>query len=462
MKSIGARIALWYAGAATATLAGLFVAGYVLLERNLLHGLDLLNKAEFQQIASRLGPEYETLSAPFIEMRIREATDYASALFYIQIRLPKHQEAMFRSNNLNGRDIPDVPGQDHFSVSIEGLGEVRAAEFHMAPFVVMIATPLAQVNEVMDSYVKLCAALLAAMLVVSLLTGWGLSRLILAPVRAIHDAATRISSDNLTERIAVADVRDEVSDVARLLNQMFDRLEAAFSQIRRFTAEASHELRTPLSLIRLHAEKMLRDDALLPAHREAVQDELEEIERLTRIIEDLLFLSRVDAHTVVLDLKPQDPGAFLTDFAQDASALTEHHGLRFECAHEGHGDVAFESRWIRQVLLNLLVNAIHVSPAGGLIRVSSRCDNNRWYLSVEDQGPGLTAEQCERAFERFVRFKTADGQDRGTGLGLAICRSIVELHQGTIAAARRDADTGLRVVIELPAASEGQGAAVRA
>ncbi|CAN7753571.1 ATP-binding protein [Variovorax sp. LjRoot290] len=454
MRSIGARIALWYAGAATATLAVLFVAGYALLERNLLHGLDLLNRAEFQQIASRLGPEYETLSAPFIEMRIRETTESASTLFYILIRLPK-QNAIFRSTNLNGHDIPDVAGAEQFSVRIPEVGDVRAAEFYMKPFIVMVATPLAQVNEVMASYVKVCAALVVAMLAVSLLIGAGLSRLILAPVRLIRDAALRISSDNLGERIAVADVRDEVSDVARLLNQMFDRLEATFLQIRRFTAEASHELKTPLSLIRLQAERMIGDESLPVRHREALQDQLEEIERLTRIIEDLLLLSRADAHVMQLELVPRDPAAFLHGFAQDAQALAEHQGLRFEWSHEGHGAVPFDERWMRQVLLNLLVNAIRVSPPGAPIRLNSRLDQGVWQLSLQDQGPGLTPEQCERVFERFVRFVDSgadEKEDRGTGLGLAISRSIVGLHGGTISAhPAGPPGSGLQVLVELPA-----------
>ena len=459
MKSIGARIALWYASAATLTLAGLFVAGYALLERNLLHGLDLLNRAEFQQITARLGPEYDTLSAPFIEMRIRETTDHAAALFYIVIRLP-NQDAIFRSTNLNGNDIPDISGAKEFSVEIPGIGLARAAEFHMQPFVVMVATPLAQVTEVMQTYIKVCAGLLVAMLVVSLLIGFGMSRPILAPVRAIRDAAARIGSDNLSERIAVGDVRDEVSDVARLLNQMFDRLELAFTQVRRFTADASHELKTPLSLIRLHAERMLTGDRLEPADRDAVQDQLEEVERLTKIIEDLLFLARADAHAIAINRSQHDPQAFLAGFAPDAEVLAEHHGVQFVHDHVGDGTAAFDARWIRQVLLNLVVNAIHVSPKAGVIRLHSELSEGRWTIVVEDQGPGLTPQQCTQIFERFVRFEGADrqGHDRGTGLGLAICRSIVALHDGVIAAAPCPGGTGLCVTITLP----DQGAVLRA
>ncbi|HMC15848.1 MAG TPA: ATP-binding protein [Albitalea sp.] len=450
MKSIGARIAVWYACAATATLAVLFVAGYALLQRHLLHGLDLLNEAEFQQIEARLGPDYSSLSAPFIEMRIRETTDFASTLFYIDIHR-KGTGVVFRSTNLNSKDIPDVPGERSFSVTVPDIGEVRAAEFHMDPFDVMIATPLQPVRDVMNTYAQVCAALLLAMLAASLFIGMGLSRLVLAPVRAIRDTADRIRSDNLSERIPVGDVHDEIADLARLLNQMFDRLEASFDQIRRFTSEASHELKTPLSLIRLHAEKMLADEALPARHREALQDTLEEVDGLNRVIEDLLFLSRADAHAIALQLTTQDPLPFLQAFAQDADALAEHHGMRFELEHTGSGEASFEPKWMRQVLLNLLINAIRVSPAGGLIRLQSTLDDGAWHLSIEDQGPGLTEEQRDRMFERFVRF-AAPGVEKlpGTGLGLAICRSIVGLHGGRIHAKPAQQGPGLDVEIRIP------------
>ena len=450
MRSIGARIALWYAGAATATLAVLFVAGYVLLEQHLLRGLDLLNESEFNQIEARLGPDYTTLSAPFIEARIRETTDLAKTLFYIDIHR-KGTGVVFRSTNLKDADIPDEKGKSVFSAPLPGIGDVRAAEFPMEPFEVMIATPLAPVSEAMRTYVQVCIGLLVAMLVASLLIGLALSRLVLAPVRAIRDTANRIGSDNLGERIPVGGVHDEISDLARLLNQMFDRLQASFEQVRRFTSEASHELKTPLSLVRLHAEKMLVGEAVAPAQREQLENLLEELDTLNRVIEDLLFLSRADAHAIALDLRMEDPAAFLHSFTQDAAALAEHHGMRFDLRHEGTGHARFEAKWIRQVLLNLLVNAIRVSPPGGRIVLQSTIDPDAWRLCLQDEGPGLTPEQIGRMFERFVRFG-ANAQERlpGTGLGLAICRSIVDLHGGTIDADRGPGMNGLRVNIALP------------
>jgi two-component system heavy metal sensor histidine kinase CusS len=449
-NTLGARTARWYAGAATATLACLFAAGYQFLQSHLLHGLDLMNEAEFHQIEAHLGPDYATLSAPFMEVKVRDIADFAYALFYVEIHVPQ-KGSVFQSTNLQGQSIPDVHGQPRYNSQVPGVGEVRAQEFRLPPFEVVIATPLAPVREILNSYIRVALALLAVMLFVSLGIGTLLSRMLLKPVRMIRDTANRIRSDNLSERIAVRGDRDEMDDLARLLNQMFDRLEAAFAQIRRFTSDASHELKTPLALIGLHSQRLLANEALNAASRESVHVQLEEIAHLNRIIEELLLLSRADANAMELKLTPQDPGPFLQALAQDAQALAEHHGKRFQLAHAGSGQVAFEQRWMRQVLFNLLTNAIQVSPPGGLVSISSTVDEAHWRLQVRDRGPGVSAEMQERMFERFVRVALPEREYAGSGLGLAICRSIVTLHKGTIHAQPAPEGLGLCMVIELPA-----------
>ena len=451
MKSIGTRLAAWYALAATVTLACLFVVGYQLLQSYQIHGLDLLNAAEFEQIRARLGPDYKTLTSEVINQRIRETTEYASVLFYIDIHSEQHG-TVFYSSNLKGRAIPDIPGKHAYDAAIAGVGELRVAEFVLPPFDVTIATSASQVRKVMEGYIEVCSALLAAMLVVSVIIGFGLSRLALKPVRLIRETANRIRSDNLSERIPVGEVRDEISELARLLNQMFDRLEYSFNQIRRFTAEASHELKTPLSLVRLQAEKLLVAGNLSPAHEDAVQMQLEELARLNRIIEELLFLSRAEARVITLDLKPLDPVRFLQVFAQDARVLAEHHGRQFVLRREGEGTVAFEEKRLRQVLLNLLANAVDASPPDGVITLRSSLTAGLWRVSLEDQGPGVPDDQRERIFERFVRLDNRGGDDKGSGLGLAICRSIIELHHGRIWAESGTDGRGLRVVFEIPGA----------
>ena len=452
MKSIGSRLALWYAAAATTTLACFFVAGYYLLRNHLVNGLDQLNQAQFAEIRSHLGDDYALLTPGVIDARIRETTEYASVLFFITIDNPHEPvRPIFYSTNLRGLPIPDVPGRRQYNAELPGIGELRVSEFILGPFDVTVATALGGVRQAMRDYVQICLWLLAGVVTVSTVTGLGLSRLALRPVRLIRETASRISSDNLSERIPVAETRDEISELALLLNRMFDRLESAFQQIRRFTAEASHELKTPLSLIRLQAEKLLLQGNLNAENEESVQVQLEELSRLSQIIEELLFLSRAEIRDMNFNRTAHDPQLILANFGQDARVLAEHRGMHYAHVHEGNGLALVEPRWLRRVLLNLLTNALNASPPGGTITVYSHIGSGVWRVAVEDEGPGVPAEYRERIFDRFFKLAAVPGKgDDGSGLGLAICRSIIALHGGVIWVDAASGAGGLRIVFEMP------------
>jgi two-component system heavy metal sensor histidine kinase CusS len=452
VKSIGARLALWYAGAATLTMVGLFIAGYYLLENQLIRGLDLLNKAQFAQIRAHLGEDFATLDSRLIDARIRETSDFSSVLFFITVDDRSGPvRPVFYSTNLRGMPIPDVPGRRVFNAFMTGTGELRVGEFILGQFDVTIATPLNGVREAMRHYSEICIWMLFVMIAISGGIGFGLSRLALRPVRSIRETANHISSDNLSERIPVAAVRDEISELAQLLNQMFDRLESAFDQIRRFTAEASHELKTPLSLIRLQAEKLLMHGKLEASDEESVHMQLEELSRLSQIIEELLFLSRAEAREIELQLAVHEPETLLQSFGQDARVLAEHRGLRYVQTHQGAGAVLAEPRWLRRVLLNLLANALNASPSGGTVTLESAVDAGTWRVSLSDHGPGVPAELRERIFERFFRLSPAgSSEENGSGLGLAICRSIITLHGGRIWADASPGSTGLCIIFTIP------------
>jgi signal transduction histidine kinase len=305
---------------------------------------------------------------------------------------------------------------------------------------------------VMEGYAEVSAALLVLVLAMSVAIGFGLSKLALRPVRVISATAGRIGSENLGERIPVSAVKDEISDLARLLNAMFDRLEASFNNVRRFAADASHELKTPLSLVRLHAEKVLASGMLTHDNEDGMQTVLEELTRVNATIDELLFLSRAESRSITLALAPTDPAALLANFNVDAQVLAEHYGLGFSYDSQGHGMAICEPRWLRRVLLNLLSNAINASPPGGHIRLNSRLAGQLWRVEIEDEGAGVPGPELERIFDRFVRVQSTTPQrHEGSGLGLAICRSIIGLHRGRIHAERAGNGHGLRVVFEVPA-----------
>jgi two-component system heavy metal sensor histidine kinase CusS len=448
--SIRNRMTFYYAAAATASAATLFLAGYMLLDSQLVSSLDDLNAAEFRQLKVRLGTDYRTLTPKIIDQRIRDSADAASALFYINVDEPS-SGMVFYSRNLHNRSIPDVKGLHNYTVAMADVGEVRVGEFFLPPFDVTIATPMAPVHNSMRSYIEVSAALMLTMLCVSVLIGLWLSRVILRPLLFIRETANRISSDNLNERIPLPVHNDELTDLARLLNQMFARLENSFNQIKRFAAEASHELKTPLSLIRLHGERVLEDETLPPGIVDAVLVQLDEVARLNQIIDEMLFLSRAEANAIPLALEAAEPEQMLRNFEQDAIVLAEHNRSVFRLRCDGAGRVAFEERWLRQVWLNLLTNALNVSPEGATVSMHAQFAESRWLVTIEDEGPGLDDDKLSRIFDHFTQFGASARSGQGSGLGLAISRSIVLLHGGSITAENRADHSGLRVTVSLPA-----------
>lgn len=472
MRSLGARLAIWYALASVLTLGCFFWAGRHLVEQHMIHSLDAGLTAEFEQVKRRLGPESGPMSAAQISERL---STNASVRFSIEIH-GADRSLLYRSRNLGSRPIPASPAPGSlmaqavnrffqfieigspgptsgarrtYDAVVGDLGEMHIGEFRLDDRTVFVAVSKEQVRTLVVAYDDVFYGMVALMLVASSVIGFFLSHILLRPLRQIQATATHIGSDNLSERIPVSTVKDEMSNLARLLNQMFDRLEAAFTQTRRFTAEASHEIKTPLSLIRLQAEKLLIDGGLKPVQEEALQVQLEEISRLNQIIEELLFLSRAEAQAITLQNGPHDTRSYLETFAADARVLVESRGVRLAVDIQGDGAVGFDARWIRQVLLNVVANALNFTPRGSTITLAAKRTDTLWQVAVEDEGPGVPPDQRERIFERFVRLSTG-GETGGSGLGLAISRSIVHLHRGRIRAEAATRGTGLRMVFELP------------
>jgi signal transduction histidine kinase len=282
--------------------------------------------------------------------------------------------------------------------------------------------------------------------------GHAFSRVTLRPLRLIAETANRIRSDNLTERIPAPEGRDELATLVRLLNQMFDRLQAAFEQVGRFAADVSHEVKTPLSLIRLNAERLRGRVAADPEAAAAVAEILEEIERINHVADRLLFLARAESGALQCTLRPAAVSALLGPLAEDAQVLAADRGVRLVVEAAADAEIRADAGLLRQLLLNVLSNAISVTPPNGEVRLRSAPVDGGWRFEVLDEGPGLPPEQLARLFERFVRFDRRDGGARpGHGLGLAISRSIAQLHGGSIRAENRADRSGLRIEVELPA-----------
>ncbi len=445
-NSFALRLTLRVAALVTFTTLIVLVLGGWLLQRQGIHSIELLQDIEGGELADLLR-DRAGLSAADIKYRFENEADSDIALYFIQVR-DARGGVVYRSANLGESFIPAAPyGERRWTTTVIGAGDVRVSEFSADPWRVQVGSALSPVSHVLRDYVGVTAALIAVTALASLGVGYAFSRVTLAPIRAIESTARRIRADNLSERIPVPPGRDELASLAALLNRTFDHLEAAFSQVRRFSADASHELKTPLSLVRLSAEKLRPRLAGDPEADAMLADLLDETDRMHRIIESLLFIAKAEGGALVLERKPHDMEAFIADFLEDARVLAEDRGLRFRVMASASGLALIEPHSLRQLLLNLVSNAIAASPPGGLITLESAPAGAGWRLAVIDEGPGLPSEMLERIFERFMRYAPAAGNP-GQGLGLAICRSIAELHGGKIRAENRPDRPGLRVVID--------------
>ncbi len=452
MTTFTQRVTLRIAVLVTVTTAVVLALGGWLLDRQMLRSIEVLHDAEYHELRTLIGSDLN-LTAEELARRIAHDADSDAALYFIQVHSDRGA-VIFRSPNLGPNVLPDLSGREmRVTLELPGIGPVHSSEFHDGPWHVQVASPLAGLRLLLRDYVRVSVLLLVGVGLVSVAVGYGFSRATLRPIRAIEATANRIRSDNLSERIPVPASGDELASLTRLLNQMFDRLQASFEQVRRFTADASHELKTPLALIRLNAEKVRARVAGDPDATAAVADILEEIAQLNQVIDRLLFLAKSESGALQLALRPVALPALLQPFAEDAQALAEDRGVHFALASNVAGEIRADPELLRQMLLNLVANAVTVTPRGGWVTLDSSPAGASWRLSVRDEGPGLPGDQLARVFHRFVRFERAGepgGAGHGHGLGLAICRSIVELHGGTIRAENRSDRSGLDVIVELP------------
>ncbi|MGH7966690.1 MAG: sensor histidine kinase [Candidatus Binatia bacterium] len=263
--------------------------------------------------------------------------------------------------------------------------------------------------------------------------GYALARRALAPVGRMADRARAITAEHLSERLPVVNPDDELGHLAVVFNETFARLERSFEQLRRFTSDASHELRTPLTAIRSVGEVGLREPRDEKAYREIIGSMLEEADRLARLVDSLLTLSRADAGQVKLVLERIDLAELAREVVHHLGVLAEEKQQSIAVETAGPVYAMVDRLVLRQALINLIDNAIKYSPEGGRIRIVVQDRPYGPILEVIDIGSGIGVEHQERIFDRFYRVDKARSRELGgTGLGLSISRRAVEVHDGHI------------------------------
>ena len=270
----------------------------------------------------------------------------------------------------------------------------------------------------------------ALMLVVG---GWWLLGKSLAPITALNRAAERIHLHNLEERLPRTGKGDELDRLTEVFNAMMARLEDSFARVREFTLHASHELKTPLTVMHGELETALRDNTLPPAQRELFASQLDEIRRLTKIVDGLTLLAKADAGKVGLNSEPVRLDELVKDSYADAQVLAQPHQVKVDLTVCEKVTVRGDRHRLRQLLLNLTDNAIKYNQPHGSITIALSRNNGSVDLTIVNTGAGIPPEKLPRVFDRFFRGDPSHNSAiEGCGLGLSIAQWIAKAHGGSI------------------------------
>lgn len=382
------------------------------------------------------------------------------------------EDSLFRPHVLSLTGRPYFPGSKDTPIDPAAFGQAASGQrvwltrdvngepgrFLLEPIrrdnrllaVVQVGRSLEDVNREIGRLTRALLTLIPLALIVAGAGGAFLTNRALRPVRQIRQAAARIGARDLSERLPVTG-RDEFSDLARTFNAMLARLEAAFEQQRRFTADASHELRTPLTIIKANTSLALAEAETVSDYRQAMEAADRAADRTGRIVQDLLLLARSDAGQLDWQKRPVSLEDLIEQAVETARG-PDRARIDWRVSEDGLAALG-DAHALLRLLDNLLDNAARYTPADGEITVTGAAAGETVTLEVADTGPGIAPEHLPHVGERFYRADAArTGASGGTGLGLAICRSIVEAHGGQMSV---DSALGIgtRVCVVLPRAA---------
>ncbi|HUO66467.1 MAG TPA: ATP-binding protein [Gammaproteobacteria bacterium] len=445
-RSLGFRLVVWFASVLTAVY--LFVAAAMFLE------LGRYLKTNFgdalRRRADEVGEILATAGAPIDEAAI--SNEIRSRL------LPESNNRFVRVSRSDGTVVyrsgppvdrsfdPDAVAATDAAKSAQSksvrqfltpggtsmLVVARSVTATSGSYDIEVGASLEQIQLVLNYVLILLIVAVPVLVGVSTSGGYFLIKRALKSVDHIAKTAEQISHHNLSERLPVAKTGDELERLSISVNRMIGRLDEAFQTTRRFLADASHELRTPLTVIKGELEEVAGSKNLSEELRERTGSVLEEVERLTHIVEGLLAVARLDAGEAQREWLRFDLAELVATTADQMKLLAEDQRITLVCNTGSRVDVEGDHVRLKQVIVNLLDNAIKYTPEGGSIHLSVRAQD-RAVLEIVDTGIGIPKDELAHVFERFFRVDKARSRNvEGTGLGLAIVKSICTAHGAEI------------------------------
>lgn len=442
ISSLKTRIAVWYIALSIAIVIGFGLVVYL----NLTHSLRKERTDVVTGYAERI--RSFTLSQSWDrENFVHEFDEHFSLKLeheYLQIYTVQGV-SLYLSPNLKGRPLPFRPdlasqGQPQL-LNTEAFAERQPVLMTVVPVqvkgetkLVTVATSLLAMEETRRRLLLTLLLALPIAILTALAGGAFLARRAIKPLDQMTATAQHITAQSLNERIKLAQADVELERLAESFNQMITRLENSFSQIRQFTADASHELRTPLTILKGETQQALNAELTPEEHKEVLRSRMEELERMARIVDDLLILSRADSQVIELDFQTVDLSDLVIESCEQLRSYAEAGNLNLIVEQVEPVEIRGDSLKLRQMLRNVVENAIKYTPEGGEIRVRLGSDGDgHCRITIADTGVGIPAAELPRVFDRFYRVDKARSSERGgSGLGLSIVKWLVEAHSGSI------------------------------
>jgi two-component system OmpR family sensor kinase len=289
-----------------------------------------------------------------------------------------------------------------------------------------------------------------AALLLACFAGWVMTQKRLRPIGRIAEAVQRIGAGDLSQHVEASSGPDEIGRLVEGFNDMISRLNTTFAGLKRFVEDTSHELRNPLSIMKGEAEVMLKKGREPEEYQRVLRSIVAEVDFITKVIEGLWILSMGKSGRIVLDLQPIGLKGFLRRVSEETQLLAQEKGLSIILGKTEEVTATGDERWLRQLLLNLIDNAIKYTPAGGRITLSMEKTQDSARLLIEDTGIGIPEESLPRIFGRFYQVDKVKARAiGGCGLGLSICKWIAEAHGGSIDVSSR-LGHGTTISVQLP------------
>lgn len=298
--------------------------------------------------------------------------------------------------------------------------------------VVQVGTSLEDFDETIRKLLLIMIISIPTSIIVTIVFGYFMAKKALRPVDQIRRAAVKISSSNLDEKIDITGRRDELGRLAETFNAMIGRLKDAFQRINQFSIDVSHELKTPLTILKGETEVALRKEREKDDYQKLLLSNLEEIDRMSCIIDDLLLLSKADTKEIKLNMEEVALRDLIMDVCMNMKVVADKKSVELQINELEDVRLRGDELKLRRMLLNVVENGIKYSHVGGKVSVSSYVNDGYARIDVKDDGIGISEEDIKYVFDRFYRADRSRKRESGSGLGLSISRWIAGAHKGSI------------------------------